>query len=386
MTELEKILPAHSKIGASSMYRWQACPGSVNLCKTVGESPSSKYADEGTLAHEIAAERLQTGKWRDDVDPEMKEHLEVYVNEIEKSTFKAAQKLERLIEHQFDLSKVHPGLFGTCDAVIYDSYASVLKVYDLKYGAGIPVEATKNVQLSYYGLGAALTAGFLADEIELIIVQPRCNHPKGAIRRWKTNLTELLTFGEQLKKAAVATEKPNAKLFPGSHCRFCPAAGVCPAIHEKALVRAKQEFSPLTEQIFMKQDLAETLEWLPTFEGWIKSVRDYAYAKAQKGEKIPGWKLVAKRATRKWRDENEVAQWLEHNFPMVSHDLFERSLKSPAQIEKVLHKNQHEKLAEHIVAISSGEVLVQESDSRKEVVQTAFTSIEQAEEIAGLLE
>ena len=55
---------AHSKIGASSMYRWSKCPGSVRLCEGI-KSVSSVYADEGTRAHELAASLLgaQSGHW-----------------------------------------------------------------------------------------------------------------------------------------------------------------------------------------------------------------------------------------------------------------------------------------------------------------------------------
>ena len=46
---------AHSKIGASSKDRWSQCPGSVRLSEGI-PSISSAYAEEGTLAHSLAAD------------------------------------------------------------------------------------------------------------------------------------------------------------------------------------------------------------------------------------------------------------------------------------------------------------------------------------------
>ena len=49
----------HAKLGPSSASRWLNCPGSVALCATVPEEPSSEYADEGTFAHDIAERAIR---------------------------------------------------------------------------------------------------------------------------------------------------------------------------------------------------------------------------------------------------------------------------------------------------------------------------------------
>jgi hypothetical protein len=375
----------HSDRGASSMYRWEACPGSVALCRTVPPMPSSKYAAEGTEAHEVGAVRIQSGKWPAGVDPEMREAVTVYVDLIEKEKPRNGAAGTLLIEHPFDLSKIHPGLFGTCDAVIFDSQARVLRVYDYKHGAGIPVEVERNSQLMYYGLGALLSTSFPCEWVELIIVQPRCAHKDGPIRRWKFPSIELLDFAADLKDAALATEEPNAPLNPGDHCRFCSAQGVCPAIEARAKAAAQDEFDVIAVKggaPYDSKQLAEKLKWFPVVEAYIEGVRQFAYAEAMAGRTPPGWKLVAKRATRKWRDEAEVIKFLEREFSdSTTRELFDPpTLKSVAQVEKVLHKNQHEKLAPFVAAISSGEALVPENDPRPAVkpalASDQFTSIE----------
>lgn len=57
------IVTAHSNVvGGSTAKRVMNCPGSVALCDTMPPKPSSKYADEGTLLHNIISEVLETNK------------------------------------------------------------------------------------------------------------------------------------------------------------------------------------------------------------------------------------------------------------------------------------------------------------------------------------
>ena len=74
--------PAHSKIGASSMKRWQACPGSVKLSEGI-ESRSSVFAEEGTKAHELAEKWLNEGEHAVAGYPvDMVEHVSVYIDAV----------------------------------------------------------------------------------------------------------------------------------------------------------------------------------------------------------------------------------------------------------------------------------------------------------------
>ena len=50
----------HSKLGASGAKRWLTCPGSVALSEGM-PNKSSKYAIEGTAAHQLAEECLLSG-------------------------------------------------------------------------------------------------------------------------------------------------------------------------------------------------------------------------------------------------------------------------------------------------------------------------------------
>ncbi len=353
------------------MHRWAACPGSVRLSAGI-ESKSSVYAEEGSDAHALGAlclrERSAPGFYIGEeidedgrkftVTEEMAEAVQVYVQHVENLTAKGEQYL---VEHKFDLSSVHPGCFGTADCVVWDEKNKLLHVVDYKHGAGVPVNVVDNPQLQYYGLGALVTAGFHARKLRLTIVQPRCDHPDGPVRSWDIDAIDLLDFRADLIQYAKATEDPNAPTVPGDHCRWCPAAALCPALEKKTQDLAKTEFSAAVPYDPAKLKLA--LDSLPEIEARLKAVREFAYQEAEAGRPVPGYKLVAKRATRKWRDEGEVIDYLQKE--KVAVEVFEpRKMKTPAQMEKVLAKDV---VAQFTIAESSGHTLVPESDKRPAV-------------------
>jgi hypothetical protein len=371
----EALQPAHSKLGASSMHRWEACPGSVKLCEGI-PNISSSYAEEGTEAHELGATWIQTGK-KPAGDAEMLDAVEVYVKAVNEAVNDEASPLdELLIEHRFDLSAVHPGLFGTADCVIFKAEKRLLQVMDYKHGAGIAVEVEDNSQLKYYALGALLSLDVDAETVELVIVQPRCFHPDGPIRKWQLSAKELREFAKVIKKAAVETEKVNAPLHAGEHCRFCPAAATCPELSKKALALAKDEFSDVAS--YDPEKLARALHWLPTLEGWIKSVREFAFGEAQHGRCPPGFKLVAKRQNRRWRDEADAARALQMSFGLKPSQIFTKSLQTVAQIEKLFDAEPKKLLQAHIVSESSGATLVSVNDSRPAIKTDAASEFKDA--------
>ncbi len=366
--------PAHSTLGASTAERWTSCPGSVRLSEGI-QSKSSSYAEEGTRAHEVAAIRLTSGGWPLDVPEEMLEAVRIYIGYIEDLKAEAellGEPYEEFVEQRLDLSSVHPKMFGTSDETLYFPSRKLLHVIDYKHGAGIPVDVKDNLQLQYYGLGAMLMLNRPVEKLVLTIVQPRCNHADGPVRSWELDPMTMLDLAADLREYAEETENPDAAFATGEHCRFCPAAGICPKLAETAQETARHQFKEI-EVIpdsngnrpigYSASKLAETLAKLDVIEDWAKSVREFAYSEAMRGHAIPGYKLVAKQARRKWHTYVN-AETLAAHFKKDKLYFLEMELRSPTEVEKQLDKEQKKELVAFIEKVSSGLTLVSETDKR----------------------
>lgn len=357
-------MTTHSKVGASSMYRWANCPGSVRECAKVPAKESSVYAAEGTKAHELAAKALHTG-----LDPisasDADGAVQVYLDHV-RSLVTPSDTL--LIEQGFHLKELHQNLYGTADAVVWKPDEKHLHVIDYKHGAGVMVDVKGNPQLRYYALGALLSSGFPATKVTTTIVQPRCPHPDGAIRSETFDAFDLVDWAADLVDAVKRTEDPNAPLNPGDHCRFCPAAAVCPALHERATSLARSEFSPTA--IYEPAKLKQALDARPIMRAWLTALDEFAYAEAMAG-RLPaevGYKLVEKRANRKWVDEDLAVEALRKG-GLKDDQIFETpELKSPAQVEKLVGKKGFKPIeADYVTKESSGFTLVPVEDPRQPV-------------------
>ena len=301
----------HAALGASTAARWMSCPGSVRRAASI-DVPASAYAEEGAAAHMLAEICLKDGidaraligrKVNSYVaDAEMADGVQVYVDAV-RAELEPGDLLR--VEQHFSLDQLRPPgeMFGTADAVIYKPKPRRVLVYDLKFGAGVAVEAVGNPQARYYGLGACMA---LADrpvsEVEIVIVQPRAPHPAGPIRRETVSAFELVEWSADLLEAAERTLDPEAPLVPGAWCRFCPAAGICPALRDQALATAQVEFaeaplpSPPTPASLPAEEVGRLLIAAELVELWIRALRAHAHAELEAGRIIPGWKLVPKRA------------------------------------------------------------------------------------------
>lgn len=376
---------AHASLGASSASRWIACPGSVNLSEGM-PNISSEYAREGTAAHELAEMCLRQGKPASDfleqeiegfeVTEDMAEAVQVYVDAV----MTEAEGNKLFIEQRFTLEALNPPvpMFGTADAVIWNEREKRLTVMDLKYGAGVPVKVQNSPQLSYYALGAMLALeaqeGIFPRHIRMVIVQPRYRHADGHIRSFETDAYSLrIEFADDLLAAAHKTQEADAALNAGDHCRFCLAQPKCPRLHEQAVALAQAEFDdgflPPEPEGLSEEQIGQILAKADVFKGWINSVQAYAQRKLEQGGAVPGYKLVAKRAQRKWQSDDDAIDLL-NSMGLEDDDIFTRKLISPAQAEEKLGKKKaiKDRLAEVIVAVSSGNTIASLSDKRPAVV------------------
>lgn len=249
-----------------------------------------------------------------------------------------------------------------------------------------------NLQLRIYAGGAmaALTAqGNVVQEVTLVIVQPRSRHHLGPVRSATVNAGEIMlnmgeVFGAQLRALA-----PNPPAIPGDHCRFCPVRATCPERRALALSVAQDQFGNLPDDprqlpqpiTLSDGDMGRILALGAFFETWLDDVRQHAHHRLEHGYHIPGWKLVLKRATRKWIDEDAAESTLRYSLG-ESYELHTHKLKSPAQLEKEIGKKGLRAFHDLISAESSGTTLAPDYDARQEVrgidAQTQFGALPDA--------
>lgn len=375
------MTPEHSPIGASVYYRFKECPGSVRLSKGLS-SIESPEATLGNRAHDLGEIWIKNNacpknKFQD-LGQEDFDAVEVYVDFVNSLLGdRNDPDLRYWVEHRFSLEEIYPGLYGTVDFAVYSKRHEKLVVVDYKHGAGLPVEAKENPQLQYYGVGAMLELNLPVKSVELVVVQPRSQHRDGPIRKWQTTPQALQVFLDQLISDAKKTEAKDAPLKEGSWCRFCPAAAKCPKLRERSLTLVKENsFSP--SQAYSPEALSDVLSMLPVIEGWIKNVKAFAAFEAQAGRVPPGWKIVAKRANRKWKD-GWTGERLAQELGLKPPEMFDQKVKSPAQVEKLLDKPMRAHVENLIERVSSGVKLVEDNDPSPALLDSeidSFTIIE----------
>lgn len=379
-------MAGHAQRSPSSSKRWISCPGSLRLNEGARRK-SSVYADEGTVAHEIAKRLLDNVNGKPGMSPgsaslylgkhglvdekgmveikqgpppanpksgsahritqEMADHVDGYVGYV------MSIPGSRYIEVRVSAEAYAEGVTGTADAIVINGV--VLHVVDLKYGAGVAVFPEENPQAMIYALGALDAFDFDGEieEVEITIYQPRNDHPAGPVRVWRIKADDLRDWGHRvLGPAALRTEDPNAPVCAGDHCRFCDAAGGCIENAKLALEAAQQEFSPTDLPAIKEEDIVLPSVELMTPEQiskalwfaqerlspWLKALAAWVQEEMEKGSKgFPDWKLVRKRANREWASETEVLAKIATGLKLEGK-VYDFKLKSPAQMEALLKK------------------------------------------------
>ena len=359
----------HSKIvGGSTAKRVINCPGSVALVQQMPPQPSNKYADEGTLLHNVISELLDS----DTAVPE--DFLGTKYNEQELTQDLIDDKLlpalaalddidpddrmQYAVETLVGFGDLLPGVFGSTDLLgRIDDKAIVL---DWKFGSGVAVPAEENPQLMFYAAASMRTpkaqwAFEGATEVELIIVQPP------VIKRWTTTIERIKQFERELVAAVKEAQRPDARLATGDHCRWCAAKPICPQMNGAVDRALKQQLINLDVDT-----LGRALQNADLLEEWIKDLRALAFGMLEKNVAVPGYKIVQKQARRKWTDEQEARKAL-LSLGLNESVVVETSIMSPAQAEKALKKRFSELPENLIKAESSGTTLAPEDDPRPAV-------------------
>jgi hypothetical protein len=373
----------HSKISPSKSERWLNCPGSVILEAECPPQETSQYAAEGTAAHEIAAlclrreedaehyigEVVEVGDEQFKVDEDMAANIQVYLDTVRADMdADGVPHSDLKVEHRFELKYISTELYGTTDAC-YTSPFGTLRVYDLKYGRGTYVEVEDNSQLLIYALGAWDETDRAATEIEAVVVQPRFRDEE-PVRRQVYTSDALERFVRELRKGVVRVEAKDQTLQTGPWCKFCNGISICKAKREEVFAVIPKENPKPEPSLLTIGQIQRVLSVADTLEDWVKGVRAHAESIAKSGVTIPGYKLIAKKGHRRWTDEIAVENAFEATF---GEAIYEKKLKSPAKLEKVVGKDE---IAGYVEVPDNGVQLVPDS-AKGEAIQASAAMFKQ---------
>jgi hypothetical protein len=321
------------------MERRIACPGSAQIDN---KDKSSPYAEEGTKAHEEAAEILQSAK----IPEKSKYQILEYVDYV------FGLRGERHIETKVAINSISEEIRGTADCIV-DNWPHVLHVLDLKYGAGKIVEVENNAQLATYACGALERFSEDYEEIWITIVQPRIEHKNGPVRTWKITPAELKNWYAKIKSAYErAIAKPIFK--EGAHCMWCTGAMECPAAQKQSKAIVKNSEKPIPAN---NKKLAKLLNSERMILEYLSQAKQEAFSRLHAGQEIPGFKLVRNFGNTTWRSKAEAEKAF-----MGYAGAWERKLKAIGALKKILPESEIDGL---IHRPDKGLALVPESDKRQ---------------------
>lgn len=412
----------HARWSASSTARNWACSGALALNRTAPPQKESIHAATGTAVHQIAERCLRDGgdanRFLDTVEKTKEREIEIteelvnsaqmYIDYV-RSRVAAGGELQ--IEQYFSLNELGT-LFdsgGTGDAILWFEDLKEIEIVDLKNGMGI-VEIEANKQARSYGLGCALANPHRdIQKIRCTVVQPRAPHKDGAIRSEVFTFGELIEWTHELLEAQKRSKQAEIELdaidgndqkavkawadkwLKVGNCYFCPSSGPCPAqrqfTREKAKMWADDEGVERIEARpadMTPEEISATLDALPLIEEWVKAMRGFAHAQAERGTKIPEYQLSDKHGFRKWAIDDEeklVADLMKVTGLTFAEVHTDPKVCSPAQIEKLLPKPQHDKISSMWIKPVTGTNLVRTTKTTRPPAKSKAASFaEETEE------
>ena len=340
----------HAILSPSSAKRWINCTPSALLAEAAG-SKSSVYADEGTLAHEIAEYALTKyleGAYDpiiDDAVPLKDEHLENPLFGVDMADYirdycefvigenyemqKQDGSSKMYLERRVDITDFAPDSFGSVDVTLLSD--KTIHIIDLKYGAGVRVSADMNEQMLMYALGTLKSLeSDRIEKIRMTIAQVRLDH----YDTFEMSKEDLLSWADKvLKPAAKMAIQGVGKQVIGSWCGFCPVKAQCRAQRDAILADFDEKPEPL---LLSDEEIVDLIGKIDTYKSWIESVNKYVYDRAIQGHKWEGYKLIAGRTSRVIKDEAKIRQALLNEF--LEDEVLNIKLKGIGDLEKLLGK------------------------------------------------
>jgi hypothetical protein len=354
----------HALLSASAAHRWLQCPPSARLEEKLPEN-KSEYAEEGSLAHEIAElklrkyciepmgprtfnARLKKLKENPLFQEEMLKHTDTYLDYIAGVLHGFSSSPYIAAEKRIHYSAYAPEGFGTCDCIIIGR--NILHIIDFKYGQGAIVSAKDNPQMMLYALGAYNEYSFLypIDRVKMTIVQPRIDN---SITEHSMPIEELLSWGEGIKPIAIMAYKGEGQYLSGDHCRFCRGQSLCRARADFNM--SLEEYHQRKPPLIYNEEVGKILQRAQDLAAWVKNLEEYALNECLQGREIPGWKVVEGRAARQFTNQDEAFKVLKAN-GIAETMLYERKPLTLTETEKLIGKVKFKELLTPYVSTPPG--------------------------------
>ena len=432
----------HAVLGMSGADRWVLCPGSVKQ-ESYYPNKSSKYADWGTAAHELADICLKSGEDAEDhlnrtffvngdpyqVDMEMADCVNTYIAYVQKY-IDVDQGDILLSEEIVPIQHItgEEDAEGTSDVIGITRDGKRIVVVDLKTGQGVKVDAysatdpdkarpdkydpktcTPNRQMTGYASGAVRKYAMIYDgieEVEIVLVQPRIHWVDSIVM----DMADFQSRVDALSVAAgIATVDEGKTLVPGEkQCKFCRAKGTCDALRAFALepvvrgnVSDASTFASIDAEGSLPkrlsaavngkpedgETLSQALRSFAIVKLWMDGVIEERDRRFAEGLGVPGFKQVlGQQGDRKWKDDEEALKALTVRGRLKVEEATTRKVKSPTQTEKLLKDRPAiwSKIAPLITRSDAKPIIVPADDPREEytVASTAdvFENLSTAEQ------
>lgn len=330
----------HSILSPSNAHRWMKCPGSLHAENANFEKIKTEnvFSEEGNIAHALAYHKLSNIPLYTNVKNKFLKLSKIEKLDMEQNVYSYMEYCNniggdnslRYYEYKVSLKHILPGRSGIIDCLIIDG--ETLHIIDFKYGQGIKILAQDNYQLLLYAIGALNLIQFVTqiNNINLVVFQPRLDH----IDEMAISIFQLNDYYLKIKQKALLAKSKNAPRIPGlEQCRFCNAAPRCKALrnytNEKIMNFVNDDVKNLTDE-----ELKSVLDNKDLINMFTKKVTEYVTRKLLRGDHFPGYKMVNKRSTRKWEDEEEAERLL--NELKLPDGCYTKKLLSVAQAEKVI--------------------------------------------------
>ena len=298
-TVLRALERSHSDISPSNFGRVAACTASYRLAAAAGRTVSGEDALLGTAAHSVLewclrytrppeqVEAVHVEGRRFTVDARMRASIEVPLAWVWEHL--ADRRL--LIEHQIRLP--WGKITGWLNVATADEPAVVA---DFKNGHSLV--AADAEQLGLYLLALLLERrGSIegAGEATAVVIQPRA--PAEPVRKHTWTYAALRALRDRLIDTLDKIRRDDLSYQEGPHCRWCPAAAVCPHLAAIARDAVATKFAApelVAAGEFGADTLDAALTMAPALDHWIRQTHAVALEYLVAGGKLPSFKLVKK--------------------------------------------------------------------------------------------